>query len=138
MQHHRCLEIEEILCNVFKTIESSNSLAALARTCKSFTNPALDLLWYRLWSLEPLLKTLPSTAFVIRAEGKPETWVYTSVGALVSLVFRLVGFFPTLTYIDLAHHSSETFCLRIMRDLSFIDIVSRKWVCDHRVNIPIP
>ncbi|KAG6371869.1 hypothetical protein JVT61DRAFT_8866 [Boletus reticuloceps] len=35
--------------------DTRRTLAALARTCRAFTCPALDLLWRRLHSLEPLL-----------------------------------------------------------------------------------
>ncbi|KAF8125946.1 hypothetical protein EV363DRAFT_1175099 [Boletus edulis] len=35
--------------------DTRRALAALARTCRAFTCPALDLLWRRLHSLEPLL-----------------------------------------------------------------------------------
>ncbi|KAF9220210.1 hypothetical protein BS17DRAFT_350295 [Gyrodon lividus] len=76
---HPCLNIAEIQERIFeyvrgpvlyegkldyrqrRTISTARrSLAALARTCNSFTEPALDLLWYDLDTFEPLLRSLPS------------------------------------------------------------------------------
>ncbi|KAG1791798.1 uncharacterized protein BJ212DRAFT_1293645 [Suillus subaureus] len=37
------------------------TLLALALTCKSFTEPALDLLWRHLDRLEPLIRCLPQS-----------------------------------------------------------------------------
>ncbi|KAG1876405.1 hypothetical protein F4604DRAFT_697118 [Suillus subluteus] len=44
------------------------SLLALALTCKSFTGPALDLLWRQLAGLEPLIKCLPQSLW--KQDGK--------------------------------------------------------------------
>jgi hypothetical protein len=38
------------------------ALAALSRTCRAFSEPALDALWRRLHSLEPFLLCLPTRA----------------------------------------------------------------------------
>ncbi|KAG8214925.1 hypothetical protein J3R82DRAFT_10112 [Butyriboletus roseoflavus] len=72
---HRCLLISEILCLILEFIrqfdESPESelkwdrasgrrtLASLARTCRTLSAPALDALWMRLDSLDPLIKVLP-------------------------------------------------------------------------------
>ncbi|KAF7290745.1 hypothetical protein MIND_01315200 [Mycena indigotica] len=61
---HRCLAILEILENIFSYFSSHYAgdiptLAALARTCKAFMGPALDVLWYQQGSLENALKCLP-------------------------------------------------------------------------------
>ncbi|KAG1748242.1 uncharacterized protein EDB91DRAFT_1112875 [Suillus paluster] len=37
------------------------SLLVLALTCKSFTEPALDLLWRHLGGLDPLIRCLPQS-----------------------------------------------------------------------------
>lgn len=49
---HRCLEISELLLQIFKCTQESNSyepdidaLASLARTSRAFSEPALDMLW---------------------------------------------------------------------------------------------
>ena len=72
---HRALLVSEILCLIFDFIrlfdESPESehkwdrdsgkrtLASLARTCRTLSEPALDALWMRLDNLDPLIKVLP-------------------------------------------------------------------------------
>ncbi|KAF8123233.1 hypothetical protein EV363DRAFT_1356647 [Boletus edulis] len=87
---HRCLLISEVYCLVLEFIRQydelpedgeckeghklgTRTLASLARTCRAFSSPALDLLWMRLDSLDPLIKLLPTriwakkhSRFVIR------------------------------------------------------------------------
>jgi len=72
----RCIMIAELRWNIFELVAPPNTpvstdeetwlfsgmkktLLALALTCKSFTGPALDLLWRHLGGLEPLIKCLP-------------------------------------------------------------------------------
>lgn len=74
---HCCFLISEILCLVLEFIQQydespegkcrddrtpvgKRTLASLARTCRTFSAPALDLLWMRLDSLDPLIKVLPN------------------------------------------------------------------------------
>jgi hypothetical protein len=62
---HRALFILDILREIFSYIDyiplhnyaspKFKSLAALARTCKTFHDPAMDLLWADIHDLEPLL-----------------------------------------------------------------------------------
>ena len=77
---HRCLQIQEPLSIVFEYVHiprkaleddplSASSLARLARTCKAFQDPALDILWHSQYSLVPLLKCLPRDAWAWK-EGK--------------------------------------------------------------------
>ncbi|KAF8447209.1 hypothetical protein L210DRAFT_3472025, partial [Boletus edulis BED1] len=67
---HPALYVEEILLEIFGHCydreESTSSmrinktdLPALARTCKAFRDPALDILWAELYSLAPLIRCLP-------------------------------------------------------------------------------
>ncbi|KAI9566261.1 hypothetical protein HD554DRAFT_2174720 [Boletus coccyginus] len=72
---HRCLLISEILCTILKFTQQCNesftedgledqklgkrTLASLAQTCRAISSPALDRLWVRLDSLDPLIKLLP-------------------------------------------------------------------------------
>jgi hypothetical protein len=59
---HRALFILEILVEIFKFSDfnlswyhrSRKTLAALARTCKTFHDPAMDLLWADMDNLQPL------------------------------------------------------------------------------------
>jgi hypothetical protein len=48
--------------NTQKAGPSQRALAALSRTCRALSEPALDALWRRLHSLEPFLLCLPTRA----------------------------------------------------------------------------
>ena len=78
---HHALYIEEILLSIFSycyTIVSrwpprptrrqrwyaNVNLAALARTCRTFKEPALDMIWGELDDLTPLVRCLPETSWV--------------------------------------------------------------------------
>ncbi|KIK34224.1 hypothetical protein CY34DRAFT_652528 [Suillus luteus UH-Slu-Lm8-n1] len=64
---HQALFVCEILLNIFTHVDQFppssyhpkssawKSLAALARTCKRFREPAMDLLWADMHRIEPLL-----------------------------------------------------------------------------------
>ncbi|KAF9237980.1 hypothetical protein BU15DRAFT_62825 [Melanogaster broomeanus] len=75
---HRCLLVNEILCLICEFIREwdeyppedaeafswdhtagRKTLASLARTCRTCSEPALDALWVKLDSLDPLIKVLP-------------------------------------------------------------------------------
>ncbi|KAK7036162.1 hypothetical protein R3P38DRAFT_2698351 [Favolaschia claudopus] len=63
---HPCLSIPEILQHIFQDVDTDNgfrrdlpSLAALARTCRDFNDPALDLLWRTQYGLENVLRCMP-------------------------------------------------------------------------------
>jgi hypothetical protein len=59
---HKCLEtpdLLEMICKVLKDDFGNHALSSLARTCRAFHEPALDILWNTLSSLVPLLKTFP-------------------------------------------------------------------------------
>ncbi|KAF8123021.1 hypothetical protein EV363DRAFT_1229779 [Boletus edulis] len=57
---HPALQIQELLLNIFGHYsEATADLAALARTCRAFKDPALDVLWEVLHSLCPLVRCLP-------------------------------------------------------------------------------
>ncbi|KAJ6592840.1 hypothetical protein B0H19DRAFT_1224629 [Mycena capillaripes] len=67
---HRCWTIPEILDMMFSPLEPwgvsgshSAALAALARTCRRFQSPALDLLWKQQYSLANFLKCMPADLF---------------------------------------------------------------------------
>ena len=70
---HHCLKIEEILAEIFQYISSepcsyrapspAAALASLARTCKTFTGPATDVLWHtQPANLFNLINCLPAHA----------------------------------------------------------------------------
>lgn len=61
---HDALWIEEVfLCIVEAlnpgTLGARSTLSALARTCKTFHEPAIDALWYTQTSLGPILRLVP-------------------------------------------------------------------------------
>jgi len=72
---HPCLRTPELLLNIFQYVRDSDdphddglnrgTLAGLARTCRDFTEPALDTLWYSMDSFLPLLRCLPAHALAI-------------------------------------------------------------------------
>jgi hypothetical protein len=79
MMHH-CLEITEILYNIFNSFDifaSHSNFLSLALVSKAFYEPALDVLWKFQGSLLPLIKTFP--ADVWEEEGDPSTLVSLSV-----------------------------------------------------------
>nr|GAT49636.1 predicted protein [Mycena chlorophos] len=58
---HPCLCIDEILDRIFEYLLPYNhNLAALALTCRAFTEPASEKLWRTLPELEHLLRCLPA------------------------------------------------------------------------------
>ena len=68
---HHCLYISEVLNLIFESVRcwddqcqrgpqvGKKTLASLARTCHSFSSPALDYLWHDLYSFDPLLNIFP-------------------------------------------------------------------------------
>ncbi|KAF8128657.1 hypothetical protein EV363DRAFT_1340269 [Boletus edulis] len=67
MMHH-ALEIQEILLNIFGhcywLVDTTGrpELASLARTCRAFKEPALDILWEEFYDLSPLTRCLPEAS----------------------------------------------------------------------------
>lgn len=55
-------EIVEIVCAELEELDpwAQKDFAALARTCKAFQEPALDILWRKQDTLAHLVKCLPS------------------------------------------------------------------------------
>ncbi|KAF8441748.1 hypothetical protein L210DRAFT_441623, partial [Boletus edulis BED1] len=60
---HHALEIQEILFNIFGHCHRGIDQASLARTCRAFKEPALDLIWEELPNLCPLAKCLPEMSY---------------------------------------------------------------------------
>lgn len=69
---HNCLKISEILTVIIehaysdpdsRPVIATRTLVALALTCKTFLEPALDRLWHEQQTLVPLVKTLPVDAW---------------------------------------------------------------------------
>ena len=83
---HPCLRVYEILANIFSGINTDDrthifgraTLGSLATTCKTFTEPALDVLWNTQPCLFQLLKNLPGDAIEIEKKRKWDTPVLVS------------------------------------------------------------
>ncbi|KII93116.1 hypothetical protein PLICRDRAFT_380502 [Plicaturopsis crispa FD-325 SS-3] len=82
---HRCLMILDVLLMIFESLDlSKRDLARLARTCKLFCSPALDVLWRDQQHLLVLLKCLPpdlwknedgtETRLILRRPVVAEDW----------------------------------------------------------------
>ena len=72
---HYALEIQEILSNIFDHCRSpyrriTADLLALARTCRAFKEPALDVLWREIDDLSPLVRCLPEASHEIQRGDK--------------------------------------------------------------------
>ena len=95
---HRVLRIQEILLNIFgycprPTPQSPTSdLPALARTCRTFKEPALDVLWEELVEPSPLAQCLPEASQYSQVNKVRCFQVFV----LVYLVFNF--FFPLLVH----------------------------------------
>jgi hypothetical protein len=66
---HRSLELEEIVLYIFEFLNGDpdvRSLANLAVTCRTFWRPAVEILWFHLPSLSPLVMCLPGDAWEVR------------------------------------------------------------------------
>lgn len=63
---HPALLIDEVIRNVFDICseQSLYTLSRAARCCKAWKDPALDFIWVRLPSAEPLLRLLPAVSYV--------------------------------------------------------------------------
>ncbi|RDB18201.1 hypothetical protein Hypma_000501 [Hypsizygus marmoreus] len=67
---HRCLEIREIQRIIFDALsmlgeEELPTLARLARTCRSFSDSALDVLWEYQANLCPLIQVMPPDLWAV-------------------------------------------------------------------------
>ncbi|KZT73900.1 hypothetical protein DAEQUDRAFT_808067 [Daedalea quercina L-15889] len=71
---HPCLQVPELLDIIFHWLgdgpsPSAGSLASLACTCRSFLEPALDVLWSNLANIGPLIKLLPEDVWSCEDQG---------------------------------------------------------------------
>lgn len=76
---HRCLLIPEIVQLIsgevdtsFHGVEKRKALSALAQTCRSFQEPALNLLWHTLHSIKPLIMCMPSNLWKLKKKERVE------------------------------------------------------------------
>ncbi|GJE84044.1 hypothetical protein PsYK624_001190 [Phanerochaete sordida] len=71
---HPCLQISELQVHIFEycKVDGLRALAALARTCRAFYEPALDILWRELDNVSPLIKCLPNASWIEVQSFTPE------------------------------------------------------------------
>lgn len=65
---HPCLRVDEIirfLANELVELEAKRTAVALARCCKTFEEPVLDVLWEVQDQLTPLLMCLPEDTWEV-------------------------------------------------------------------------
>lgn len=66
---HRALAIQDILSSILDQLSTTynrdhrSELAALARTCRTFKEPALNELWNTLENLSPLVRCIPEASY---------------------------------------------------------------------------
>lgn len=59
---HPCLSVPDIIhliCNEIRQQDRRSDLASLARTCRAWSEIALENLWYKIDSMEPFIKCMP-------------------------------------------------------------------------------
>ena len=86
-QMHHALEVQEILLNIFRFFgrrhydrdDGPGDLASLARTCRTFKEPALDILWEVLDDLSPLARCLPEISYQPRTTNPSSPMVRSRV-----------------------------------------------------------
>lgn len=63
---HQALLVDELLRLIFSFAAEDGSamVSALARSCRAWTDPALDFVWMNLTSIVPLLHTIPDVQLV--------------------------------------------------------------------------
>ena len=61
--HHHTEEPHEMMSHL--PIDGAATLSALARTCRTFSDLALDILWSQLPSINHLIRCLPRDAYAI-------------------------------------------------------------------------
>jgi hypothetical protein len=65
MNSPACSLIPEIVDYICNQVDSLQSLATLARTCRFFQEPALSYLWYELETPVPLIMCMPADLWKI-------------------------------------------------------------------------
>ncbi|TBU29983.1 hypothetical protein BD311DRAFT_787500 [Dichomitus squalens] len=100
-------EIREMIC----TFASDHTLARLARTCKAFHEPSIQVLWCYLSDISPLFHCFPQDAYAhtekLNRPLTPEEWTrvlkYSSLALAASFcpeeaLYHLSAFHPTLVF----------------------------------------
>ena len=123
---HHALEIDEILLNIFGYIRGpseyllvksrSGHLAALVKTCHTFKEPALDVLWEGLNDLSPLARCLPAACYQLRADEVSFFRVFVTGNEYCHCYKRSYGFSRPLTDVEWDILRSYTRRIRSIQD----------------------
>ncbi|KAI0647905.1 hypothetical protein C8Q79DRAFT_538646 [Trametes meyenii] len=73
---YKALFVNELVANICSYVDKRADLAALARTCSGFREPAIHFLWENLYTLAPLLRTLPRDAYGVDKYGYHECIIF--------------------------------------------------------------
>lgn len=98
---HQALQIQEVLRIIFAhfflpgTPPTTSDLHSLARTCRAFKEPALDLLWKELQDLSPLARCLPEVSYQISTHKVRQLQVLTIAHCLTANVPCFLHHFTT-------------------------------------------
>lgn len=109
---HHCLLVPELAARIVEAcaqdyrvacLESGyrphfNTLCALARTCRTLQEPALDVIWYYQFGIQNLVKCMPRTLYQIHRRPDPdESGMYNEL-VTVHYVISSVTLFAYLTF----------------------------------------
>ncbi|KAF8557610.1 hypothetical protein OG21DRAFT_1406867 [Imleria badia] len=88
---HHALEIQEILLNIFGHCHPGD-LPSPARTCRTFKEPALDVLWEELDDLSPLVRCLPDASYQLSPDKVRRFQVFVALRLMVNFFLFLPPF----------------------------------------------
>ena len=127
---HHTLEIEEILLNIFGYISGppgytarswSTHLAALVKTCRTFKESALDVLWEELDDLSPLARCLPAACYQLRADTVSCLRVFVTGNEYYHCYKQSYGFSSPLTDVEWDILRNYTRRIRSIQDSGGLD-----------------
>ncbi|KAG0691795.1 hypothetical protein DFH29DRAFT_1010184 [Suillus ampliporus] len=120
---HVCLLPTEVLLRIFAIFAPNDiydyrsishaTLAALARTCMTFKEPALDTLWRKIQGFQPFISCLPGSVSSIGIQGK-----LTLKRPLLEGEWRLIGrYAQRIRSLTISDHDIDTIDDRVVQAL---------------------
>ncbi|EMD35041.1 hypothetical protein CERSUDRAFT_116547 [Gelatoporia subvermispora B] len=116
---HRCLQISEILYLVLRVLQGDpedhyialhpSTLAALARTCRAFREPALNILWERQNNIVGIIQCLPSGCWEYRhvREGRKGEMLSFMRSLVPRDWIRFIYYARKIKYLELSGKGSD-------------------------------
>ncbi|KAL4063089.1 hypothetical protein V8B97DRAFT_1898978 [Scleroderma yunnanense] len=119
---HHCLEIDEILCNIYGYIDDRRTLCNIARTCRTLSEPAADFIWETLTNLIPILLQLSCVDLVQGHVSDPMRLKFTRplTNTDWETVRRLSSRVRKLHLSDIDHNTQGMFYLSMAQDPAYI------------------